>query len=116
MPARKAFHGSVKQEYGLPMVTALVDPGVVAAGSNIALPDYAKGAEDLVTLILVTLSDGTAAGTVVTKTVVAKGTATPAAGEATLYDENNLRLGDATTARDLIIAVLRYRSYQRIVA
>jgi len=77
-------------------------PGAVAAGTNIDIPDWAPKIRELVAAIKVTLSDATVAGSIANLTVVSE---TPASGQIQLVDENTYKLGDDTTARDLIILV-----------
>jgi len=104
--------GSEKQKFGAAVYTVFIDPGAVAAAANIALPAWAAGADDLLQLLLGISSSGNIADPIVAKTIVAKGTAAPGAGEACLYDEDNLRLGDATTAFDWIMATFVYKSFK----
>jgi len=105
--------GSEKQKHGGAVYTVLIDPGTVAANTNIPLPDWAKGAQDMLQCFVFRGSDGTAAAETYTKTVVARGTPAPGTGEACLYDDNNIRLGDATTTRDLILVTLIYKSFTK---
>jgi len=110
--------GSEKQQYGYAVYTVLIDPGVVTAGTNIALPAWARGAQDMLQCIrirITTDTDGVTPGTghVTQQTVVARGTATPGTGQACLYDNDNIRLGDDTTALDLIIVTLIYKSFRK---
>jgi len=100
---------------GYSQKTVIVRPGALAANANCALPTWAKGAWDLVELYTFLGSDGTAAASMVAKTKVAKGTAAPGAGNACLYDADNLRIGDALTTRDMVVAVLEYPTFTKEV-
>jgi len=107
---------SETQKYGSAIYTVMLDPGAVTAGTSIPLPDWARNADNMLHCVVIRITtdtDGVTPGTghVATKTIVAKGTATPATGQACLYDANNIRLGDDTTALDLILATLIYKSY-----
>jgi len=114
--------GSEKQKYGYAVYTVVIDPGAVAANTNIPLPDWAQGADDMLQCVVFVGVDqavnegGTATYTISTdcvqKTVVTKGTATPGAGNACLYDENNIRLGDAIADDDVIFVTLIYTSFK----
>jgi len=112
----KRIKGSEKQKFGYAVYTVLIDPGAVLAGTSIPLPTWARGAQDMLQCIRVRITtdtDGVTPGTghVTQQTVVARGTATPASGQACLYDDDNIRLGDDTTALDLIICTLIYKSF-----
>lgn len=74
-------------------------PGVVAANTPINLPAKTLEFAALTKVEVVTLSDGTVAGAIASKTIV---TGTPAAGQAKLSDKDTIELGDATTDRDII--------------
>jgi len=100
---------------GFATKTVMVRPGAYTANTNLALPTWAKGAWDLVELYCFLGSDGTAAASMVAKTKVAKGTAAPGAGNACLYDSDNLRIGDALTTRDMVVAVLEYPGFEKEV-
>jgi len=108
----------------LAFMFAFVYPGAVAAGTNISLPDYAKGVKKLIQALHLTRDDvkhaacpasgavypsKTTLATVVSTcrnlTIV---TTTPTAGQIQLVDENNVKLGDATVDGDLLILVLEY--------
>ena len=102
--------GTEKFGHGYSAVPVFIVPGVVTAGSNIALPDDFKGAQDLIQLVKVLTSDGTATAVITEYTIIAPG-GTPGTGEATLYDEDNIRLGDATTALDVLLVILKYKSF-----
>lgn len=74
-------------------------PGAVAANTPISLPSNTVKFYSLSRVEVVTLSDGTVAGAISTKSVV---TGTPAAGQCKLVDEGTIQPGDATTNRDII--------------
>ena len=103
--------GTEKFAHGYSAVPVFIVPGAIAANANIALPDDFKGAQDLIQLVKVLLSDGTATGAPTEYTIVAAGTAAPGTGEASLYDQDNIRLGDATTALDVLLVILKYKSF-----
>jgi len=69
----------------------------VAANTSIALPVAARR---ICTAHRTRMSDGTAAGASSALTIV---TTTPGTGEIQLYDYNNVRCGDALSARDLLV-------------
>jgi len=96
---------------GYRVKTVIINPGAKAANANIPLPTPFNNAQSLVSLIVFSGSDGTVAAAATTYTINPFGTATNATGEASLYNANNLRVGDALTTRDIIIAILRYRSF-----
>ena len=101
--------GSEKLAHGYSALTVAINTGAKAAQADIPLPTWAKGAQEILQAEKVTLSDGTATGAHTTLTVV---DVTPAAGEILLYDEDNVRCGDATTALDHLILALKYKSFQ----
>lgn len=78
----------------------LIVPGAVVANTDIAIPEGSM--EELTNVWHVAL----AAATVTARTMVAKGTAAPGAGEAALQaDGVNVRLGDNTLATDFLICI-----------
>jgi len=105
------IQGSDKAKYGQVIATVIIDPDGVPANTNIPLPDWARGAQDMVHCLLFRGSDGATTSDFIKKTVIDRGTA-PATGEACLWDDNNIRLGDATTGRDMIVTVLVYKSFK----
>ncbi|MDI6905668.1 MAG: hypothetical protein QMD13_09350 [Candidatus Bathyarchaeia archaeon] len=112
--------GSEQQIYGSAVYTIVIDPGAVAANTNIPLPAWAKGAQNMLQCIVFKGVDqavdegGTAKYTITTdciqKTVVKAGAA-PAAGEACLYDKDNVRVGDAIADDDVLFVTLLYKSF-----
>ena len=92
--------------------TIVIVSGAKAANVNIPLPAWAKGAQDLLQLAVMAGSDGTAVAVATEYTINPFGTETNAAGEASLYDEDNIRVGDALTTRDIIICTLIYKSFR----
>ena len=105
--------GSEKFLHGYSAVPVFIVPGAIGAKADIALPDDFKGAQDLVQLIKVLVSDGTATGAVAEYEIDAFGTAAPATGHAALYDEDNIRIGDATTALDVLLVILKFKSFEK---
>jgi len=113
--------GAVKSEH-IGWTFAFIVPGAVAANTNIALPDYAKPAKSIKQAIhlaragvvhsacaatgAVHPSDTTLAPVVFTFKILAIVTTTLESGQIQLYDENNVRLGDATVDGDLLILVV----------
>jgi len=105
------IRGSEKLDGGYSVIVVVVTPAVKAAGTSIPLPTQFQGAEDLLALTHFVGSDGTAAAVANIRTIVARGTSAPSAGQACLYDDNNLRLGDATTTKDLLLCIIKYKSF-----
>lgn len=103
--------GTEKAVHGYSGLSGFITPGAVTAGVSIPLPEWAKGAQDILHCVVVTLSDGTATGASAEQTVVAPGTAAPSTGEVSLYDKDNIRLGDNTTALSVILITLKYKSF-----
>jgi len=86
------------------MVTLIMfAPGSTSAGDSISLPDWAPPVKEIAACIVVTLSDGTNAGSIASKTVV---TDTPSSGQVQLVDEGTIKLGDDTTDRDIVILIV----------
>lgn len=104
--------GTEKAE-GYRAKTIVVVPGSKAANANIPLPTWASGGQDLLGLTVFAGSDGTAVAVATSYTINAFGTETNATGEASLYDEDNIRVGDALTTRDVILAVVIYKSFEK---
>jgi len=125
---RELGRSTVAQRH-LAWIPCFLVPGAVAAGTSIALPDYAKGAESLVQAVHLQALDHThdvthaacgASGavyptaTAITSTAARRlrgrsltvVTTTPAAGQIQLVDENNVVLGDATTDEDILLLIL----------
>ena len=103
--------GTEKAPHGYSGLSGFILPGAVTAGVSIPLPDWAKGAQNILQCVVVTLSDGTATGSSAEQTVVAPGTASPSTGEISLYDKDNIRLGDNTTTLTVILITLKYKSF-----
>jgi len=101
-----------EQGLGFAMRQAVKAPGTTSAGTTIALPEGYYPADELLAAIHFKGSDGTAAALASVLIVDAKGTAAPAAGHIALLDDNNFRMGDATTTRDLVHLTLRYKSFR----
>jgi len=125
----KELGRSIIHEQHLSFIPCFILPGAVTAGTKIALPDYAKGAEKLVQTIHLQALDHThdvthaacgasgavyATATAITSTAARRlrgrsltvVTTTPAAGQIQLVDENNVVLGDATTDEDILLLIL----------
>lgn len=127
--------GQEKTPFGYASLTVPFHPGAVAANTSIALPEWAKGVQRILAGLHVRKVDHThdvthkacaatsaayASDTAITSTTatpvqevenLAVVTGTPAAGEVQLYDEDNVRLGRATVAGDILILMLLYRSF-----
>ena len=95
---------------GYAVRTIVIAAGAVAANTSIPLPAWAKGAQEIVTAIELNASDGTASAVATNLTIITTGV--PAANEIILFDEDNVRVGNAQTTRHLLILALRYKSFR----
>jgi len=106
----KRIKGSEKQKFGYAVYTIFIDPGAVGANTNIPLPDWAKGAQDMLQCVVGRIYDGTTVGSITEQSVQPRGS-TLTTGQACLWDDDNIRLGDATTAYHWIMVTLIYKSF-----
>lgn len=104
--------GTEKAE-GYRAKTLVINSGAKAANADIPLPTWAKGGQNLLELTVFSGSDGTGSAVATTYTINDFGTASNATGEASLYDEDNIRVGDALTTRDVILVVVIYKSFEK---
>jgi len=101
-----------EQGLGYAIRTVPKAPGATGALTTIALPAEFYPADELLAAIFFKGSDGTAPAVAQVLIVDPKGTASPASGHIALLDDNNFRMGDATTTRDLVLLTLRYKSFR----
>jgi len=119
---------SVREEH-LGWLPAFLAPGAVTAGTNIALPDYAKPAKRVADALLLKCSTVSATHAACGATGAAYPSATniispageavvteakkltvvktaPATGQIQLVDENNVILGEDTSADDILLLIV----------
>ena len=100
--------GSEKLKHGYSALAVIVNPGAKEVQASIPLPAWAKGAQHILQAVKFKGSTGSSKALATTLKVV---TETPSTGEILLYDEDNVRLGDATTTRDILLLVLKYKTF-----
>ena len=100
--------GTEKAE-GYSAKSIVIAPGVVAANASIPLPSWATEAQEILQAVEFNGSDGTAAAVATTLTIITTGV--PGANEIILFDEDNVRVGNAQTARHVLLLVLKYKSF-----
>jgi len=82
----------------------ILAPGAKSANADIDFPSWAPKARALCAVTVLSLTEGTPnTWTVSNKTIVTSGT--PGTGEAILYDEDTIHIGDAITTSDLVVVV-----------